>query len=1368
MLLRKFIILLALFLLSPMGYGGNAEVLSSGEGSLSILYTFEGFTAAEKEGYHHVAAEDCEPLLETGKPVIPVRIARILLPEGKTPGKVTAEASFRKIPGKYNLPTAQPPVKIGGRPAERLEFAGFFPDKPYEIINTAGYRGYNIATVRLYPFTYDTSTKTLACTDSITLEIPLESEPPEKRGESLIKSRPFEKDRMLIAETVDNPGEIAAYREGTKSFLPLGQAYDYIIITNTALKTSFQQLAGYLQTNRGLVTGIFDVADIYDYNPEFPLYHQPGRDRQEQIRNFIIYAYNNWNTQYVLLGGNSQIIPVRYLINPNPFEGPIPSDIYYSNLDGDWDYNGDNIFGQGADGPGGGYIDTFADIFLGRAPVYNASEVENFTNKIINYTQTGNYDLKRAAFIGELLDNNPTWGGDAKDAIIRDCMPEDWYVSTFYQRDGTFLKSDILNYINNTTAETGTQVINILSHGSPENCGGFSGSDVRNNMRNTNYFLMYSQGCDNAWFDNPNSKSVGEEFVTAEHGAVAFIGNARFGWYSPGNPEYGGSQVFDKEFFNLLFNHNMTTLGQAYHRHKDNMHSRSRYIYYSLLLFGDPSMPVVKPRDTVPPLAEGYVHYVKDSDIWRHDIETGAISRLTFYGDIENLTVSEDGEKIVFSRHTGGSYKLFLINSDGSGLEDLTQTYNLSTATINQTYGVLSPDGKTLAFTATAVSNPALGEQLWAKELTGKERLLQLTMREWNCSYPSFIDNSYILFKTRNIADPLEDYYMVTAAGTNLTNITGNNPSSVYFPKLGKPVLNSDKTGIIYAMQPHSPSGYSDWSLYTRQIWTGGETLVLTDLYYGSTPPESQPDPMPAFVNGGQFIFRGMSPLSGEMYLYHTIFNSQTPYQSQLTGSIGASFPSYFLPLPRPVQFVYLEEDGARFQVHVRDYYGRDIEITDTVNSNNDPVFDFTGTYTAYSGNGIWVAKADATETTQIETAFSARYPAFSPDSEWLIYEKENDIYGRRVDKTVAPQRLTFSETSEKSDLSFSPCGEKILYTLFTGGTSQIYCLPVTIFDSYIRVDGDPEPLTTPPGNNYQGRWSYSGEHIIYISTSTGTPAIYTMNSDGTDKEHLVLDPAPVNPAFPSFSPYPEDKAAYISNGNIWLADLEEGTAEIVSPAIPTGKKFGWAQYVLKKIEARREFVLKQVDTSVDFIYRIYIETNKLNPSSNIVLTETLPETPEASADWVLQSAYWNGEELMPSNEAATGTLKWILGINSPLSEEFSGGVMEIILSASGDGPAGSIRTLNGGILDGENYYSISGDAFADIGDPLIPADTDEDWEIEDTELLTAIDYWAANSRMGGWPMDTGNWDFYLLQLIDFWINGGYEYVPGESRWRVN
>jgi hypothetical protein len=101
------------------------------------------------------------------------------------------------------------------------------------------------------------------------------------------------------------------------------------------------------KTSTGYIVEELTVENIYaSYS---------GQDDAEKVRNCIIDYYQNHNLLYVILGGDADpanssdmIIPYRgfYANAYGEIEYNIPSDLYFSNLDGTWDDNGNGIWGE--------------------------------------------------------------------------------------------------------------------------------------------------------------------------------------------------------------------------------------------------------------------------------------------------------------------------------------------------------------------------------------------------------------------------------------------------------------------------------------------------------------------------------------------------------------------------------------------------------------------------------------------------------------------------------------------------------------------------------------------------------------------------------------------------------------------------------------------------------------------------------------------------------------------------------------------------------------------------------------------------------------------------------------------------------------
>ena len=157
---------------------------------------------------------------------------------------------------------------------------------------------------------------------------------------------------------------------------------EYVIITADSFKTAFQELADW-KTKKGVPARVVTLDSIYvEYT---------GTDNAEKVRNFIIEANGTWGTIWVLLGGQcdyewgQEIVPRRNIwyrtsyVGNYPDEDTIPSDLYFSDLDGNWNADGDGTYGESSDD-----VDFYSDVFVGRAPVRTVSQVEIFIDKVLS------------------------------------------------------------------------------------------------------------------------------------------------------------------------------------------------------------------------------------------------------------------------------------------------------------------------------------------------------------------------------------------------------------------------------------------------------------------------------------------------------------------------------------------------------------------------------------------------------------------------------------------------------------------------------------------------------------------------------------------------------------------------------------------------------------------------------------------------------------------------------------------------------------------------------------------------------------------------------------------------------------------------
>lgn len=595
----------------------SQAIYLGGEDEIVLTFSFDSPILTEfvwnGKTYTKVMIEGLPIIGDVGVPLLPVKPVNVLLPQQTEVGSITVTKGEAVILGDgYNVELGSRPVIINAVSENELcENIRFNPTMPYpnadfENVGTYSFRGYSILTLVLYPVRYIGQDKEIYYYNEMTVTIKTTE---TDSVNPLFRSSPV--DEMMMREMVDDYSLSNTYvffdpQVFRNSLVTSGVSYEYVIVTSEELKNAtgeytFQDLIQYKNGNgvSATIVTLEGINAIYE-----------GVDAAEKIRNFITDAYLNWGTEYVLLGGDADVVPARFLYVAGGGEWTTtPADLYYGCLDGTYNYDGDDRWGEPTDGEGGGDVDLRAEVYVGRACVGNESEVSNFVMKTLAYEQTPIDDsyLRKALMVGEYVGfyGVADWGGNYKDEIINGSnnhgystvgVPDGEYnISKLYDRDWenhNWPKSEIISRIN-----AGFNIINHLGHADYDYNMKMDISDVYA-FTNDKYCFIYSQGCMAGGFDNGDC--IAEYFtIKTSNGAFAGIWNARYGWgrwYSTDGP----SQRFDREFFDAIFNEGVrypkkTSLGVANQDSKeDNLwrinENCMRWCYYVLNLFGDPQV----------------------------------------------------------------------------------------------------------------------------------------------------------------------------------------------------------------------------------------------------------------------------------------------------------------------------------------------------------------------------------------------------------------------------------------------------------------------------------------------------------------------------------------------------------------------------------------------------------------------------------------------------------------------------------------------------------------------------------------------------------------------------------------------------------
>jgi len=549
-----------------------------------------------------------------GLPILPLKTLRVLIPPGGKIKKIEVSGNEAVIKGSYTIKWGQTPIPTGSTPASKTppnsevySSSKQYPGVLFNCVSTQCFRGHVILILNLYPVQYRGKTGSLSYYENMDIRISIVQD--EYLIEDTYRGLPI--DRSRVIEIVDNPWTLSTYAIGKEtntrinSLVDPDDSYQYVLITNNTLKPYFQPLVNW-KNMKGVNATIVNVEEIYNetaYN---------GTDKAEEVRNFIKDAYFNWETEYVLLGGDVEVIPFRKVevkkirgssaitaeYPPPPNDTYVYCDMYFGALDGNWDNDGDGNYGEGSGGSAGEEVDFFAEVYIGRATVETPIEILNFVNKTITYERgvTQPY-LSEALMLGQYLGCS-TYGGDYKDKIT-ELFPNNFIITRLYEKNCDYNKTDVINEL----AE-GKHLVNHMGHAFFDHVMKLYRSDV-DNLNNIVPFFAYSQGCfcgsfaifEDAGGEYEALEAVGEHFLFADHGAFAVIMNSAYGFYQPGSV-WGPSEYYDYEFFDAIFNESIVNLGRANQDSKEDnvgmvrLTGKMRCCYLELNLLGDPETPI--------------------------------------------------------------------------------------------------------------------------------------------------------------------------------------------------------------------------------------------------------------------------------------------------------------------------------------------------------------------------------------------------------------------------------------------------------------------------------------------------------------------------------------------------------------------------------------------------------------------------------------------------------------------------------------------------------------------------------------------------------------------------------------------------------
>jgi hypothetical protein len=559
-----------------------------------------------------------------GRAMLPVYRARVVLPEGYELTSIEAvpesPVDFRAerfILSQRGAPTV-PLVDISGQTIQftvpiawdgnQVMIPDESADKPFPKaaagpVAVHHRRGARIAYVNLCPFLYVPKTQTITHFAALTVHLTLRADD----DEPIVAYRPDPS--RPIATEVDNPETLASYRAAQRGapaasgVCEPGEAIDYVIVTSKAIAdapapNALSSLIAH-KADTGLKARAVTVEDVYDA--------YAGRDNAEKIRTFIRDAYNTWGVDYVLLAGDAHIIPARELYVAEAGRVHVPSDIYYQCLDGDFNADGDEHWGEPTDGVDGSDVDLLAEVYVGRVPVRNHDELANWVGKSVTAEKAMmNQTQWRVLMVGEFLGLpepvtyakaqleeirlGSNTGGDLTEGLSDDARVTSDCLYDADRVSPRFTAQEVVDKIN-------ADLYDVYVHGGHANeqqVMKFEGRHYRW-LKNGKPFFLYSNSC---YAGDFRQDCVARRLVTGSpngaSSAVLFSGPV---WGTPSST-YGYAHRICRQFWDARFGEGIRQLGAMHaDSHEDNVwyvtEAPIRVVLYGSNLFGDPAIPMM-------------------------------------------------------------------------------------------------------------------------------------------------------------------------------------------------------------------------------------------------------------------------------------------------------------------------------------------------------------------------------------------------------------------------------------------------------------------------------------------------------------------------------------------------------------------------------------------------------------------------------------------------------------------------------------------------------------------------------------------------------------------------------------------------------
>ncbi len=595
----------------------------------------------DSDGYDGIDMNDFSIKYITGEPMLPSGKVDVLLPPNVDPSSIKLEAISEEttlLDGTYNIRPAPEPRVLSDNGT--YDFAA--SDEPIEIIKSAVYlndsaypqnnvqllpysqmRKWIFVPVQFIPFKYNPVQKTLILIENVTVKISYDLLPAISADESnLLKDTVMDSlaHGMFInyKELKDSYGaQIAAGPETSAT----GR---YVIITTNAIRSASSKLNAFIAHKQSLGYTVSVVTET-DFGG---LVGPSPNQKAEKIRQWLKNNYVSLGIKYVLLIGNPAPyesgegdIPMK-MCWPRYGAGDgyenAPTDAFYADLTGNWDINGDGLYGEWSDFTTSGGVDFSSEVYVGRIPVYSANyaALDSILQKTIDYETSGSTAWRKSALLPMSFSDASTDGAYLGEQMKNNYLSSNSYSTwRMYQQgasgsctlDSIFASEEDLrggSVVPNRWAGSDFGIVSWWGHGSSQSAnvgygscvdGSFMLSSYAPSLDDTHPSFTYQCSCLNGYPEDSGNL----QYAILKKGGIATVSATRVSWYYTGQTSFAmtatnAGMVY--EYVKRLVS--QQPAADALHLMKSSMSPPSSAClmnYYVFNVYGDPSVSIKNP-----------------------------------------------------------------------------------------------------------------------------------------------------------------------------------------------------------------------------------------------------------------------------------------------------------------------------------------------------------------------------------------------------------------------------------------------------------------------------------------------------------------------------------------------------------------------------------------------------------------------------------------------------------------------------------------------------------------------------------------------------------------------------------------------------